>query len=268
MEGVKRLILIFLLLLPAAAQPPAPAAQEVPAVQANEKRARLVLDRMVQALGGQAWLNVSDYQEEGRAYTFYNGESRGAGTLYFRSWKWPDKERVELTKQRDIIEIYNGDLGWETTYKGTHNQDPKDLARYQQRRHYSLVQVIRTWLTQPGVALFYDGSSLASGRTVDQVTIMNAQNEGVTLYVSTDTHLPLKLSYQVRDPEYRDLDTESVVFDGYRPEQGIQTAHSVTFYHNQDMSGQRFINSVRYNLGLADSQFTATVTTPPLPKKK
>ncbi len=264
---MKRLALIFLLLLPAAAQQPAPAAPQVPAVQANEKRARAVLDRMVEALGGQAWLTFSDYQEDGRSYAFYHGQAEGAGTLYFRSWKWPDKERVELTKQRDIIEIFNGEQGWETTYKGTHNQDPKELARYQQRRHYSLVQVMRVWLRQPGVALFYDGASLANGRPVEQVTIMNAQNEGVTLYVSTDSHLPLKLSYQVRDPEYHELDTESVVWDNYRPEQGIQTAHSVTFYHNDDISGQRFIASVRYNLGLADSQFTATVTTPPLPKK-
>ena len=63
------------------------------------------LEEAREALGGQAWLNISDYQEEGRAYGFYQGQARGVGTLYFRFWKWPDKERVELTKQRDIIEI-------------------------------------------------------------------------------------------------------------------------------------------------------------------
>lgn len=262
-----RLALILLLLLPAVAQPPAPAAQEVPAVQSNERHARAVLDRMLQALGGQAWLNMSDLAESGRTYSFYHGQTRGAGVLYWRFWKWPDKERFELTKQRDIIEIYNGEQGWETTYKGTHNQEPKDLAQYQQRRHYSLPQVMRTWLAQPGLALFYDGASLANGRPVDQVTLMNAQNESVTLYVSTESHLPLKLSYRVRDPLYRDFNTESVVFDNYHPVQGIQTPYSVTFFHNDEMSGQRFVNSVRYNTGLADSQFTATVTTPPLPKK-
>ena len=266
---MKRLALILLLLLPAAAQQPAsPGSQSVPAVQANEQKARAVLERMVQALGGQAWLSISDYEEDGRSYAFYNGNPEGAGTIYFRFWKWPDKERVELTKQRDIIEIFNGEQGWETTYKGTHNQDPKELVKYQLRRHYSLIQVVRGWLQQPGVALFYDGTALANGRPVERVTLLNSQNENVSLYVSSDSHLPLKLSYQVRDPDYRELDTESVVFDNYRPEQGIQTAHSVTFYHNDDISGQRFINSVRYNTGLADSLFTATVTTPPLPKKK
>lgn len=266
---MKSLPLILLLLLPAAAQQPAPAgSQSVPAVQANERKARAVLDRMIQALGGQAWLNIADYEEDGRSYAFYNGQPEGAGLLYFRFWKWPDKERVELTKQRDIIEIYNGDLGWETTYKGTHSQDPKELAKYQLRRHYSLFQVVRRWLNEPGVALFYDGTALANGRPVERVTLLNAQNENATLYVSTDSHLPLKLSYQVRDPQYREMDTESVVWDNYRPEQGIQTPHSVTFYHNDDISGQRFINSVRYNTGAADSLFTATVTTPPLPKKK
>ncbi|HXZ27369.1 MAG TPA: hypothetical protein VEG08_05145 [Terriglobales bacterium] len=264
---MKPLALILLVLLPAAAQQAAPAAPQTSAVQANERQARAVLDRMLQALGGQAWLTFTDLEESGRTYSFYHGETRGAGVQYWRFWKWPDKERVELTKQRDIIEIYNGEQGWETTYKGTHNQEAKELALYQQRRRYSLAQVLRTWLTQPGLALFYDGASLANGRPVEQVTLMNAQDESVTLYVSSESHLPLKLSYRVRDPLYHDLNTESVVWDNYHPVQGIQTPYSVTFYHNDEMAGQRFVNAVRYNLGLADSQFTATVTTPPLPKK-
>ena len=33
--------------------------------------------------------------------------------------QYPDKERRELTKQRDVIYIYDGDKGYEKTFKGT-----------------------------------------------------------------------------------------------------------------------------------------------------
>ena len=39
--------------------------------------------------------------------------------------KFPDKERSELTKKRDVVYIENGDQGYEVTYKGTTLQDPE-----------------------------------------------------------------------------------------------------------------------------------------------
>ena len=68
--------------------------------QANQTKARSVLDKMVEALGGPAYLNLQDSYTEGRYGRFHN-EVMVGGTVYFRYWQWPDKERIELTKQRD-----------------------------------------------------------------------------------------------------------------------------------------------------------------------
>src|SRR5579862_2628537 len=106
--------------------PPTPTAQAAPATGApneNAQKARALLDQMIQALGGVAYMNLQDMSQDGRTYSFYHGNPTGAGAVYWRFWKWPDKDRIELTKQRDWVIITNGDSGYEVTYKGAAPQD-------------------------------------------------------------------------------------------------------------------------------------------------
>ena len=158
-----------------------------------------------------------------------------------------------------MIYVYNGDKGYEITYKGTRAEDPKDLTDYLRRRHFALDQVLRKWINEPGVALFYEGQTVAEGKTVDQVTVMNAHNEGVTLYLDISDHLPVKKTFSWRDPTDKQRNVEDEVYDNYRVIQGIPTPYTVTRFYNGDMSGQRFITSVSYNQGISDSQFEASV---------
>jgi len=80
--------------------------------QANERKARSVIDKMIQALGGQAYLSLGDLQGEVRFGVFHHG-TPGGTDVYFRYWQWPDKERREFTADRDVIVIHNGDKGYE-----------------------------------------------------------------------------------------------------------------------------------------------------------
>ncbi len=102
------------------------------------QKALQILNDMIKALGGDAYLSVRDVKTEGRAYAFYHGQPSGQGLVFWRFWEWPDKERVELTKQRDVIELNVGDKGYEITYKGTATQEPQQLQDYLRRRDHSL----------------------------------------------------------------------------------------------------------------------------------
>lgn len=223
---------------------------------ANSKQARDVIDKCIQALGGDAYLNIKDMEQVGRGYGFTHNEPGGVGTPYWRFYRYPDKERVELTKQRDIIVIHNGDKGYEVTYRGTQPEIATDHATYQRRRHYALDYVLRDWIHQPGVAFFYEGTAIVGARTAHQVTVMDAQNQAVTLLIDSSNYLPLKKSYTWRDPQYKEMDTEEELYDEYRPEQGVATPHVITRIFNNEMQSQRFISSVKYNTGLSDSLFT------------
>jgi hypothetical protein len=205
-------------------------------------------------------MTIQDISQEGRTFSLHHVEAEGAGVLFWRFYKYPDKERVELTKKRDVIEIFRGDEGFETTYKGTRADDAKVVSDYLRRRRYSLDWVLRKWLNEPGIALFYEGATVAAQKETQQVTIMNSRNEAVTLYIDSSTHLPVKKTFSWRDPTDKERNIEDEIYDNYRPEQGIMTPFSVTRLYNGEMANQRFLHAVTFNKGLSDSLFQASAT--------
>jgi hypothetical protein len=262
---MKHFFLILLLAICGFAQSEsaAPKSASSPVDQQNAHKARLILDQAIQALGGNTYLNIRDISQEGRTYSFHLGQPNSVGTIFWRFYRFPDKERVELTKKRDVAYVYNGDKGYEVTYKGTRSDDPKSVTDVLRRRRFALDWVFRHWLTDPGVALFYEGQAVADQKNCDQVTLVNTHDEAVTLFIDIDTHLPVKKTFSWRDPNDKQRNIEDEVYDNYRPEQGVMTPHTVTRYYNGDMSNQRFFTSITYNKDLSDSLFNASVTYDP-----
>jgi hypothetical protein len=246
---------------PAAASTPTPpnwpTAQFASVKDPSQQKALKVLNDMIGALGGDAYLNIRDMQVEGRTYSFSHGQPNGQGLQFWRFWEWPDKDRWELTKQRDVIELNIGDKGYEITYKGTATQDPKQLEDYLRRREHSLEWIVRKWLPAPGTMILYGGPAMVEQILADQVTILFPNNDSVTLSIDPRSHLPVKKVYSWRDPNDRMLDEESEVFGNYRLIQGIQTPTSTVRNLNGEMSGQRFVTTVTYN-----SRFPATMFEP------
>jgi hypothetical protein len=245
----------------AAAQPaPQPPSQTTnptpaPAGQENANKAKAVLDQGIQALGGQAYLTIRDREQQGKTYGFHHGRSSGAGYPFWGFFEFPDKERVELTKERDIAQLYVGNKGYEITYKGPHLLEKKDLEDYLRRRHFSLDTVLRTWVNDPSVVLLYEGFAIAAQHPSQRVTLINAQDESVTLYFDNDTHLPVKKSFTWRDPLDRQKNLEEEVYENYRQVSGVMAPYNVTRYFNEDMASQRFLNNVTINQGLDPAMF-------------
>jgi hypothetical protein len=237
--------------------------QSIPVDQENANRAKALIEQMIQALGGEAYLSIQDMTQEGRTYAFHHGQPEGAGVLFWRFYKYPDRDRIELTKQRDVVYIYRGDQGFETTYKGTRADDPKTVSDYVRRRQYALDWVLREWLHEPGIALFFEGSAVAAQKDTLQVSIINSRNQAVTLNIDANTHLPVKKSFSWRDPTDKQRNFEDEVFDAYRPVSGIMTPFSITRFYNGDMSNQRFVTGVAYNKGLSDTLFATTINYSP-----
>jgi hypothetical protein len=227
----------------------------LPVDQANAHKAKALLEQAIQSLGGSAYLGVRDLQLTGRTYSFFHGRPTSNGVVFWRFVQYPDKERVEVTKQRDIAQVYNGNKGWEITYKGPHPMDQKDMSDYLRRRRFSLETILRTWINDPSVALFYEGNDIAAEHPAVKVTLINANNESVTLYIDTDTHLPIKKSFSWRDPVDKQRNVEEEIYDNYRQVQGIMTPYGFTRFYNGDMAGQRFLFSASYNQGLDPAMF-------------
>jgi len=293
---MNRLFLVLLLCALGGAQtaptpaPPQPGAQ--PAVNMNDsdnaRQARALLEKTIEALGGQPYLTYENRVEEGRYYPLYHGRTNSTGIPYRYYVEYPDKDRFEVLRMKDIhiipgeidiggvkskkvdlALIHNGDKGYEVTYKGTAAQEPLDLENYLRRRQHSLEWIFRKWIRDPNVAFFYDGIAVVDGKATEGVTLLNGQNDSVSVFLDQNTHYPIKISYSWRDPKDKQKNVEEEIYDSYKLVQGIWTPHSITRYFNGETSQQRFINTASYNLNLPDSMFEAAVTyDPKVPLKK
>jgi hypothetical protein len=228
-------------------------------------KGRELVDDMMKALGGDAWLNRQEWLFEGRAATFYKGQPH-EGAPEFREYYRanPFGERIIIishfgtfiaTDHSDVAEVWTSESGYEITYKGTHPLPVKDVEDYQRRRKHSLDVVVKEWLKQPGVLVTYEGEGMVERHLAEKVSVVTTDNDAVSLELDEETHLPLSLTFQWRDPLYKDLNTDVEEFADYHEVQGIQTAYSITTLHNGDMTGERFLTKASYNEKLAADLF-------------
>ncbi len=213
----------------------------------NAQQARAALDRMVQALGGQAWLDMKNQEREGFIAAFFHGNPDAGTTLYYEFHQWPDHDRVDVTKHRDVVEFYLGNEGWEVTYRGKKPMDKDLLDDFIRRRDHSIETAIKVWLKDPQTILIYEGQHLAERHLADQVTLISSSNEAITIQTDTQTHLPLRRTFEWRDPLYKDKNLDAEEYDDYHVMDGFPTPFTISRYKNDDEIRQYYLVHVRYN---------------------
>jgi hypothetical protein len=231
-----------------------------PQEDASAKKAHAALDAMVKALGGDKWLNQQNSYAEGRIAGFYQGKPTGATVLYW-DWRTPTAERLDLTEKKkdkhDWTQIFEAKNCWEITFRGK-NPLPKDqCAAAIRRRDHSIEAAVHVWMKQPGTILMDEGQSLAERHLAEQITLLNADNDSITIQIDAMSHLPLRCSWSWRDPVYRDKDEDVEEYDDYHLIDGIQTPFTVTRLHNGDETQQRFVFKAAYNVPLPPEGFDA-----------
>jgi hypothetical protein len=253
-------------------------ASDIPSAQApqpasgvdQDKRGRVLLDQMVEALGGDAWLHRTTVLFHGHTASFFRGEPTLSTVDFWDYRQFPDAthseaERIEFTKKRDIVQIWTATNGYEITYKGNKPLPADQVADFLQRRNHSIEAVIHTWLKQPGIVVLSEGTSSVERRMADKVTLLAANNDAVTLELDSSTHLPLRRTYEHRDVQFKDIDEEQEQYDDYHLIHDIQTPFTISRYHNGDLANQRFILNVDYGVAVTPEMFD---TDRPLKGKK
>lgn len=222
---------------------------------------------MVTALGGAAWAGRTTERLEGHGASFYKGlpnpyESQFEEYLRMQ----PFGERIVIvskqgvlipTTKRDVAEVWTADNGYEVSYHGRKELPKIDVEDYQTRRMHSIDIAVLDWLKRPDTIVTYEGAEMDDRREVEKVSILNAQNDAITLGIDRETHLPRSRSFQSRNDIYKDLDTDLERYDDWQKEDGIMTALTITRYRNGDMVSQRFLSKVQYGVAIAPDLFDA-----------
>ncbi len=244
---VGQALLLAALTVGAPAQTPQPANPAIDDAARNAAQARSALDAMVKALGGDAWLNMKNQVRQGHIAAFFQGKPDLGTTKFWEFHAWPDHDRTEFTPHRDVVQFYIGREGWEVTYRGKKPLPQDQVDEYLRRRDHSIELAVKVWMKDPKTILIYEGQKLAERHLAEQVTLISADNEAITIQIDSQTHLPLRRIFQWRDPVYKDKDTEVEEYDDYHVVDGFQTPYNITRFKNDDMVRQIYIDKVSFN---------------------
>lgn len=219
-------------------------------------KGRVLIEQVIEALGGQAYLNVGEIVREGRIYSFSRGQLANPGTRFIDYFKLPDKWRREYGKKRNIIYVNNGTEGWELDPQGIREQTPEAIADFQENLKRDIELLLRRRRTEPGVQFYYLGSEFIDNRRMDIVEMVDAENESYKFYLDAKTHLPAQLHYRERDDLTGEMVDVVEYYGIYLDFQGVRTARQITGERAGVRTFEAFLRKVEYNSNISDKLFT------------
>ncbi len=220
-------------------------------------RARQLVAEAIAALGGPAYLHATFKTGWGRVYSYNgSGELNGYGTQFWSFTAFPGKQRVELTKKRDIFYIYNGPHAWQVTYRGAFPLNREQMRDYTDVDAHSLGRVLRQWADSPGTLMIARGLSQASGQQLEQVDLISPQDLTVHLSLGLYSHLPQQLSWSRRDRLLGILVPQKVIYGNYQRVDGVMTPMMVQRYAGTQPVVERIYYKVQYPPSLDAGLFT------------
>ena len=219
-------------------------------------KARQILAEAIQALGGDAYLNVRDVTCTGRLGQFdHSGELTGFG--HFIDYQQPPlKERQENLPKRNIISVYNGDQGWELDRGGVADAPRADMEDFKEGVKRDIDNILRHRIHEAGMTLRYGGSDTVDLRQAKWVELVDSDNQTIRIAFADSTHLPIREVAETRNPKTQMKSEEIDYFANYHAAGGVQTALQLTRERNGIKLFQAFFDKCEYNTGLSDALFT------------
>lgn len=230
--------------------------------QDEEKAKKLFLDA-IQAMGGDAYLRVSDIVTEGN-YFLFDRDGNSSGLIkYFDYTKLPDKSRNEIGNKKKLrdVRVFNLEKneGWILEgQKPTRDANDEEMREFKNAVKHSIETIFRFRYKDPANKLFYLGPGEGIEVQYELVKILDPENDEVTVYFDRMSKLPVKT-------EYRGVDRRGVQlryvdeFSQWLVVQGVKTPLRIDSNVNGRKAAQLFIVKITYNNNLPDSFFSKPI---------
>jgi len=249
---------------------------ETIAPEESEARAKKILNQLVQALGGPAFLGMKERECDGRrALIGHNGQL--AGFVQFKdAWEFPDKNRtdyiaharntllgyvigvqdLDLSHGGLVITVFDGDRGWTMDRGGVSDMPEDSLAEFQAAVQRSPDNLLRLGLKNPELSFRWGGLDTVDLREVDWVEIADREDRTYRLAVDRNTHLLVRSMVRVKDENLRDLQEDVSIYTNYQPKNGVQIPMQVTRERDGRRIAQIFYDACQVNPMLPADYFT------------
>jgi hypothetical protein len=250
-------------------------AQEMLPDQSSAK-AKQLLQEVIAALGGQAYLNVRDTQCDGRAAQFGTAGTLMGFTLFRDIWLLPDKNRVEyftkgehtilgflmgaddllITHGGAMMTIHTADGGWTLDKSGVSDEPEDVIKNFNDQIKSGMNNMLRRRLNEPGVDVQYAGTDLIDLKEAEWIEFTDSDHRDMRMGIDKFTHLPLRWIVTTRDPESRVYSSVTTSYTQYRLLDGVKTPLSIEMSRDDRKLTQTFLTDCKYNADLAPQLFT------------
>ena len=244
--------------------------------EASAAKAKQVLQQVISALGGQAFLNVRDTQCDGRVAQFGSNEELMGFTDFRDSWFLPDKNRTEYIAKKQntilgfmlgadglsithggvLITVFDGDHGWLLDKSGVSDQPEDVISTFTESLKTGMNNMLRSRMNEPGVEARYDGIDLIDMKEAEWIEFTDRDHRQLRLAVDKLTHLPLRWVVTTRDPETRERTETTTSYVQYVLNDGVKTPLNIVRMRGDRKLTQTFLTSCKYNSDLSIQLFT------------
>src|SRR6516164_1773165 len=161
---------------------------------ARQARSTKPLDEMLDALGGQAFLDAEDIHTSGRLYAFKRGDLSGLDT--FADYiKFPDMERTEFGGPKfKSITINRGKQGMKVEgKKDPVEQTAGEVEEFQKGFKTSLDYVLRFVIDDKKTTIQNLGTEMVDFKRTDIIELRDPAKNRIRFYIDRESHLPVKM---------------------------------------------------------------------------
>jgi outer membrane lipoprotein-sorting protein len=224
--------------------------------EASAAKAKQILQDLINALGGAAYLEIKESDCEGRLARFgHSGELTGY-TNFKVYWRYPDKNRTDYAKKGVIINLYNGDHGWTLDRGGVTELPAGEVADFQEQAKRDINNLLRVRLKEPGMVIRFGGTDIVDLKTVDWVEVVDSEQRNFRLAVDRSSHLLVRSIVTIQDEARQDRSVLTNIYTNFQLMEGAYTPLQITSDRDGRRVSQVFFTFCKYNAGLPDDFFT------------
>ena len=241
---------------------------------ASAAKAKQILAKLIDTLGGQAYLQTHETECTGRLAQFeHNGDLSGY-TNFRDFWHLPDKNRTEYEvkgakggilgvligsipfKGGTVIELFAGDEGWTMDKSGVSPQPGTAITDFKEQTKRDLDNVLRFRLKEEGMVFRYAGTDIVDMKPVDWVEMVDREERSFRLAVLQSAHLIARSIVITRDETTRERTEETTFYGNYHLQGSIMTPLQIERRRDGRRIFQAFFDSCSYNSNFAADFFT------------
>jgi len=233
------------------------------AAETAKDRGKRLVDKTIEALGGDSFRNMRTRTETGRAYSFYHEKLSGLSIArLYTKYIEPDgkspiyelQRQVFGKKQEDAV-LFTTNDAYDVTYRGAKPLTEQQVQQFRDTTLHDVFYILRERIAEPGFEVEGSGADFVENQPAEMIDFFDSENRNVRVWVNSDTFLPVKQRFTRWDPIVSDRREEVTLYSKYRAVGNVMWPYVIERERDTEKIFVLYSDHVSVGEALPDSMF-------------